>query len=241
MARPNARRSVCCHTIEDVGEAASIPIGSPIANTQAYVLDDRRELLPIGIAGELYIGGDGLARGYLKQPELTAERFVEVAGLGRLYRTGDFVRWRADGTLEFLGRRDEQVKLRGFRIEPGEIEAALLENTQIAEAVVVVRGEAEHRQLVAYLRPAGAMPDLHAVRECLRRVLPSYMVPARFVILEQLPLSPNGKVDRRALPPPEEPAESPPVRGLTPTEESAGGFVEPVAAARGDRVRRQLF
>ena len=165
------------------------------------MLDDQRQVgADRRCPGELYIGGDGLARGYLHRPELTAERFVEVAGLGRLYRTGDRCRWRADGALEFLGRLDDQIKLRGFRIEPGEIETLLRREPEIKDAAVVVQGEAEHRQLVAYLVPAAASLDLAAIRQSLRRQLPDYLVPSQFMVLAELPLTPNGKLDRRRLP-----------------------------------------
>ena len=207
----------CCHSITGTEASASIPIGGPIANTTAHVLDEHGEMLPIGIAGELYIGGDGMARGYLGQPALTAERFVERPGLGRLYRTGDIARWRADGTLEFLGRRDDQIKLRGFRIEPAEIEAALISHPEVAQAAVVVHGEGEHRQLVAYLRHDAAALD--AVTEHLRHLLPSYMVPTRFVVLDEFPLTVSGKIDRRALPAPEEVSNSTPTQPLTPSED----------------------
>ncbi|BCA53909.1 hypothetical protein W02_10490 [Nitrospira sp. KM1] len=186
---------------------AVIPIGRPIANTQIYVLDRHIHPVPVGVAGELYIGGEQVGRGYHGRPGLTAERFVPDA-LGaqpgqRLYRTGDQVRWRVDGTLEYLGRLDHQVKLRGFRIELGEIEAALLAQPGIREAVVVVRTEATGtKRLVGYVTGAGA-GETATLRQGLAQRVPEYMVPAVIIALEQLPLSPNGKVDRKALPAPE--------------------------------------
>ena len=180
-----------CATISDpLSGGSTPPIGRPIWNTCVYVLDEGLEPVPAGVASELYIAGVGVARGYLRAG-LTAERFVAdpfgPAGR-RMYRTGDFVRWRCDGTLEFLGRRDEQVKLRGFRIERGEIEAALRQDVQVSEAAVVVRGEGDARALVAYVVPrAGASGigalDVPAVRRHLRALLPDYMVPTRFVVL----------------------------------------------------------
>ena len=203
--------TVCTTMSDPLSGGSAPPIGRPIWNTRVYILDGGLEPVPAGVAGELYVAGVGLARGYLRRAGLTAERFVAdpfgPAG-SRMYRTGDLARWRADGTLEFLGRRDEQVKLRGFRIEPGEIEAALRGDPQVSGAVVVVRGEGEARALVAYLVPAaghsgagiGAL-DLDAVRRRLRGLLPDYMVPTRFVKLDALPLTANGKVDRGRLSP----------------------------------------
>jgi amino acid adenylation domain-containing protein len=194
-------------------ETASAPIGTPIAGSQAYVLDSGAEyqLAPIGTVGELYLGGSGLARGYLNRPDLTAERFVpnpfsNTPG-ARLYRTGDRVRWMTNGELEFLGRLDHQVKIRGYRIELGEIEAVLLLHPAVGRAVVVAReGTAGAKQLVAYLeaRPGIEIPQSSLLREHLLSRLPGYMAPSFFVVLERLPLNPNGKIDRQRLPLPAE-------------------------------------
>jgi amino acid adenylation domain-containing protein len=191
------------------GEAFAAHIGKPIANTRVYILDGRQEPVPVGVAGELYIGGAGVARGYLNQEELTAKRFVkdpfvEEAG-ARMYRTGDLGRWLEDGTIEFLGRTDYQVKIRGFRIELGEIEARLLEHESVGEAVVVVRedGGGEKRLIAYYSSREGEEVNAEELRRELMEKLPEYMVPAAYVQLERMPLTGNGKVDRKGLPEPE--------------------------------------
>jgi amino acid adenylation domain-containing protein len=197
------------HPVTD--EPGPVPIGRPIANTQLYVLDPRGEPTPIGIPGELYIGGDGVALGYLGRPDLTAERFVadrfRPAASRRLYRTGDLVRYRRDGNAEFLGRLDDQVKIRGFRIELGEIEAVLARHPAVAQAVVAARDERTGgKRLAAYLVPAGAaLPAVGELRAFVAAALPDYMIPSTFTALTSLPLTPNGKVDRRRLPAPDVP------------------------------------
>jgi amino acid adenylation domain-containing protein len=185
-----------------------ITIGHPIANTTLYVLDDRMQPLPVGLAGELHIGGDGLARGYLNRPELTAERFVphpfEPTPGSRVYKTGDLARYRQDGTIDFIGRRDQQVKVRGFRIELGELETALARQPGVAAAVAVTREDSSgEQQLVAYVVAADEKRlDPLELRHALADVLPAYMVPTTVVPLDALPLTPNGKIDRKALPKP---------------------------------------
>lgn len=186
---------------------AQIPIGRPIANTRVHILDSRRQQVPIGVPGELCIGGDGVALGYADQPSLTADRFIPDpfgAPGGRLYRTGDRARIRSDGAVEFLGRVDHQVKVRGYRVELGEVEAALREHPAVRQAVVTAREDSPgHRRLVAYVVPDGAT-TASDLRRALAERLPDYMVPVAFVFLERLPLTPSGKVSRRELPPPGE-------------------------------------
>ncbi|CAM3876838.1 Tyrocidine synthase 3 [Pseudomonas reidholzensis] len=197
--------AVTCEVRELAANATHVPIGQPIGNTQVYVLDAHQQLVPRGVVGELYIGGDGLALGYLNRPELTAERFVDdpfsqQAG-ARLYRTGDLVRWQADGQLECLGRNDDQVKIRGFRIELGEIQQQLAQCPGIGDVVVMaVPAEQGPLRLVAWFTRLDAALQASDLRSHLRGRLPEYMVPAAFVALQRMPLSNNGKVERRALP-----------------------------------------
>ncbi|MES2936923.1 MAG: amino acid adenylation domain-containing protein [Pseudomonadota bacterium] len=184
-----------------------VPIGRPITNLRMHVLDAQRMPVPVGVAGELHIAGMGLARGYLNRPDLTADKFVpDPYGPpgSRMYKTGDLARYLADGNIEYLGRLDNQVKLRGFRIELGEIENALQQQPGVAQAVVALREDEAGRRLVAYVVPAvaGGPPQPEPLTRALRQTLPDYMVPGTFVVLEQLPLLSNGKVDRRTLPAP---------------------------------------
>ncbi|HEV3050161.1 MAG TPA: condensation domain-containing protein, partial [Longimicrobium sp.] len=207
--------------------AGVIPIGGPIPNARTYVVDVHGRPVPIGVAGELWVGGAGVTRGYLGRPGLTAERFVPDPFSGeagaRLYRTGDLVQWRADGAIDFLGRLDHQVKVRGFRIELGEIEAALREHERVTDCAVVAREDAPgDRRLVAYV--VGEAP-VEELRTHLRRSLPEHMVPAVFVPLDALPLTPNGKLDRKALPAPELAADAERyVAPRTPVEEVLAGI-----------------
>ena len=202
----------CCVYEVPAGSFPSgpVPIGRPIANTELYILDRHHQPAPIGVPGELYIGGMGLARGYLNSPELTADKFIDhpfsSEPKARLYKTGDLVRYQPDGTIEYLGRLDDQVKIRGFRIELGEIEAALLALAAIEQAVVLVREDIPgDKRLVAYLVCApGQTLQVESLRSQLQQQLPVYMVPSAFVPLNALPLTSNGKVDRRALPSPDQ-------------------------------------
>lgn len=208
--------------------SGEVPIGQPIANVETYVLDSHLQPVPIGVPGELYIGGRGLAQGYLNQPELTAERFISNPfkdfPQAKIYKTGDKVRYLPEGQLEFLGRIDNQVKIRGYRVELGEIESSLTKHSMVQQAVVIDRDEPSgDKQLIAYVVPTiGAKPVLKELRQALERQLPHYMLPSAIVVLEQLPLSPNGKVDRKALPalePAQQRSETKFVAPRTPIEE----------------------
>ncbi|HKP45904.1 MAG TPA: amino acid adenylation domain-containing protein, partial [Pyrinomonadaceae bacterium] len=196
----------CCFPVEDAAAInGSVPIGRPIANSYVYVLDRYLNPAPVGVPGELYIGGDGLSRGYLNQPELTASKFISdpfrTDSPCQLYRTGDLVKRRASGDLEFLGRIDNQVKVRGYRIELGEIEAVLSDHEAVRDAVVIVRKDEADKHLAAYVVPEeGKQPTANELRQFVSERLPQQMVPSIFVVLEEFPLSANGKVDRAALP-----------------------------------------
>ncbi len=195
--------ATCAEVAIGVQSLASPPIGRPISNTQVYLLDEQLQPVVIGAAGELYIGGDGLARGYLNQPELTAEKFIpnpfSLSPGERLYRTGDQARYRPDGNIEFLGRIDNQVKIRGLRIELGEVEMALSTHMGVREAVVIVQGNGlSDKRLAAYIiADQKQAPAASELRSFLMEKLPDYMVPSVFIMLESLPLTPNGKLDRR--------------------------------------------
>jgi len=237
---PTETATIACGDVlgreDEIGER--VPIGRPVANARAYVLDERMAPVPVGAPGELYIGGDGVARGYSRRTDLTAARFVPdpFAGAGlRLYRTGDIVRWRPDGRLEFLGRRDGQVKVRGFRVELGEVEKALARAPGVREAVVTARADGESTGLVAYVVWEDSQTgDVGTLRRALAKSLPGYMVPSRFVELGALPLNANGKVDRRSLPLPDaavSPARS--VRPLTPVEQAVADLWRRILRVEG--------
>jgi len=199
------------HPIHHVtaAEELNVPIGRPVGNTRLYIVDQHLRALPVGVHGELCVGGIGVGRGYLREPARTSEAFVpdpfSEEGGGRLYRTGDLACWRADGTIQFLGRIDYQVKIRGYRIEPAEIATVLEEHKNVAEALVTVREDTPgNKRLVAYV-VAGSQSTAVAgeLRDYLKEKLPEYMLPSAFVMLAEMPLTPNGKIDRRALPAPD--------------------------------------
>jgi amino acid adenylation domain-containing protein len=233
-----------------VGRDEEVTIGRPLANTRVYVVDACMRPVPVGVAGELLIGGEGLARGYLNRPALTAERFIphpfSAEPGARLYRTGDLARFLPDGRLDFLGRLDHQVKVRGFRIELGEIESALLRHESVREAVVVAKeAAAGDLRLVAYLSGGGShVPPIPELRTYLKELLPEYMVPSIWVALERLPLTPNGKVDRKALPEPEASRPGPDesyVAPRTPVEEVLADIWSEVLGAERVGVEDNFF
>jgi amino acid adenylation domain-containing protein/FkbH-like protein len=207
---PSETTTYSTFTLREAGKPATI--GKPLSNEQVYLLDANRQPVPIGVPGELYIGGAGVARGYLNRPELTAEKFVENpftknnSRPNRLYKTGDLARWRADGNIEFLGRIDHQVKIRGFRIELGEVESAFRKNSAVREAVVMAREtQSGDKRLVAYIvNHVGKQTSVEELRRFGKQVLPEYMVPSAFIMLDEMPLTPNGKINRKALPEPEQ-------------------------------------
>jgi len=231
-----------CHVMTDPSQVgATVPIGRPIQHTTVHVLDSRGRPAPIGVAGELYTGGDGLARGYAGNAAATARAFVpDPSGHGtRLYRTGDLARWRADGTLEFLGRVDDQIKIHGFRVEPGEAAAALRTHPGVRESLVLAAGEGAQRHLVGYVTPADGVdpgslrPSL--LRDFLASRLPEYLIPAGFKAIDRLPLNANGKVDRAALPAPERETLGPATPPATATEERLADVWRPLLPADGPR------
>ncbi|NEP28402.1 non-ribosomal peptide synthetase, partial [Moorena sp. SIO3I6] len=205
----------CCFPVKaDSNLEKSVPIGKPISNTQVYILDSQLQPVPIGVPGELHIGGDGLATGYHNRPELTSDKFIvnpfDKSQATRLYKTGDLGRYLPDGNIEFIGRIDHQVKIRGYRIETGEIEATLTQHPTVKETVVLAREDNYgNKGLVAYLVleseiiEVSETEQIDKLKHYLKQQLPEYMIPSRFVLLSQLPLTPNGKVDRKALPAPD--------------------------------------
>src|SRR6185369_10995530 len=220
---------VTYHKAGDEADAQRVPIGKPIANTQIYILDEQMRLVPRGAIGEIYVAGDNLSRGYLHNPELTAAKFLpcayaNVAG-AKMYSTGDLGRWLPSGAIEHFGRNDFQVKIRGLRIELGEIEAVLGQHERVRQSVVIAREDVPgQKQLVAYVVSEGE-PEVSSteLRSHLKEQLPEYMVPAFFVTLTELPLTLNGKVDRRALPAPEHTraqSEESYVAAVTPAEQA---------------------
>jgi amino acid adenylation domain-containing protein len=227
-----------------------VPIGRPLGDSRVYILDDRLNPAPIGVPGELHIGGSCLARGYLNRPELTSERFIpdpfSDAPKARLYKTGDTARWRSDGNIEYVGRIDDQVKIRGFRVEPGEVEATLEEHAALRGVTVVARNDSSgDERLVAYTVPhRQPAPTVSELRGYLKKRLPEYMVPSAFVTLEALTLTPNGKIDRRALPAPDPSsfrAETAYAEPRTPEEERLAGIWEEVLGLERVGVHDDFF
>jgi amino acid adenylation domain-containing protein len=242
------------HKVEPATDTAPdggpVPIGRPIANTTVYVLDSHLRPVPVGVGGELHIGGEGLARGYLGRPELTAEKFIpdpfDGGPVARLYKTGDLARYRSDGSLEYLGRLDDQVKVRGFRIELGEIETVLDRHPAVRRAIVAAReGILGDKQLAAYVVP-GSQPSglLTELKGYLQKKLPAHMVPSTFTLLDEVPLTPNGKVNRKALPTPDLSgfrAENAYVEPRTPVEEQLVEIWEEVLGVERVGVHDDFF
>ena len=242
---PSETTTYSTFTLRKAGEPATI--GRPLANEQVYLLDSHMQPAPIGVPGELYIGGDGLARGYLGRPDLTAERFVPnpFTPGARLYKTGDLARWRDDGNLEYIGRSDHQVKVRGFRIELGEIESVLKKQPSVREAVVIAREDKPgEKRLAAYVETNEKIPTADELRRAIRDKLPEYMIPSFFVFLEALPLTPNGKVDRKALPAPELDRDTSGAKFIAPRtedEERLAGIWREVLGLKGVGINDNFF
>ncbi|MFF2626640.1 amino acid adenylation domain-containing protein [Kitasatospora griseola] len=238
--------SVCQTVRAEHGEARTVPIGRPMANMRVYVLDGGLRLVPPGVVGELYLAGSGLARGYAGRPDLTAERFVAdpFGGPGeRMYRTGDLVRWNTRGELEFVGRVDHQVKVRGFRVEPGEIQAVIELDPTVRHVAVVVREDRPgDKRLVAYIVPQpGAAVDVAGLRALVSGKLPDYMVPSFFVVLDRLPVTPNGKLDRGALPAPDTASTTEGRAPRTPAERALHALFSEVLGVTGVGIDDNFF
>lgn len=242
---PTESTTFTTYYIADGEYTDTVPIGRPIANTQIYILNPAGHLQPIGVPGELCIGGDGLGRGYLNRPDLTAEKFVSnpFASGRRMYKSGDLARWKSDGTLEFLGRMDHQVKIRGFRIELGEVEQALQKHPALKEVVVVDRPDPQGSKYLAAYFAADPAPSAAELREFLSRELPEYMIPAYFIAMAKLPLTTNGKVDRRALPAPDDSAmgQRALVAPATPTEERLARLWQEILGVKTVGVTENFF
>jgi amino acid adenylation domain-containing protein len=223
-----------------------LPIGRPIGNVKIHILDRNLQPVPVGIPGEVHIGGPGVARGYLNHPELTAEKFIHdpfgTQANARLYKTGDLARYLENGEIEFVGRRDFQVKIRGFRVELGEIEAALSKHASVRDALVIAREEGlNNKRLVGYVVPAAGSSDAAELRKFLKRQLPEYMVPSDFVILDEFPLTPNGKVDRKALPAPQPSTDADHIAPANPVEVQLVAMWEEILAKKPISVRDNFF
>ncbi|QFS50798.1 non-ribosomal peptide synthetase [Nostoc sphaeroides] len=232
-------------TLSDLHTTASV-IGKPIPDLQVYLLDKNQQLVPIGVPGEMYISGAGLARGYLNRPDISQERFIAhpLSKQGKLYKSGDLARYLPNGDIEYLGRIDHQVKIRGFRIEIGEIEAAIEQHSEIREAVVIVREDIQDdKRLVAYIVPQTTNISVLELRHFLKAKLPEYMIPSAFVVLEKFPLTPNGKIDRRALPAPDkihQPDENYSL-GLTPVQEMLAGIWAEILGIKQVGIHENFF